>query len=61
MSRLTDQPSIHPTAEAYFTALPETDMECFNAFTGGGYVGWEEVDQSFYQTIIDARRSVIGQ
>jgi phosphonate transport system substrate-binding protein len=47
--------------EAYFTDLPNTDMDCFNAFTGGGYVGWEPVDQSFYQTIIDARRSVIGQ
>jgi phosphonate transport system substrate-binding protein len=44
----------------YFAELPKTDMACFEAFTGGGYVDWERVDESFYQTIIDARKSVIG-
>ncbi|OHV79081.1 phosphonate ABC transporter substrate-binding protein [Rhizobium sp. LCM 4573] len=45
---------------AFFKDLPKTDKTCFESFTGGGYVDWEPVDQSFYQTIIDARKSVIG-
>jgi phosphonate transport system substrate-binding protein len=45
---------------AYFADLPKTDKGCFESFTGGGYVDWTPVDQSFYQTIIDARKSVIG-
>jgi phosphonate transport system substrate-binding protein len=45
---------------AYFADLPKTDKSCFESFTGGGYVDFAPVDQSFYQTIIDARKSVIG-
>jgi phosphonate transport system substrate-binding protein len=45
---------------AFFTGLPESDFECFDAFTGGGYTGFVPAGQEFYQTIIDARRSVIG-
>ena len=44
----------------FFVALPETDFECFDAFTGGGYIDFAPANQEFYQTIIDARRSVIG-
>ncbi|MBY5396322.1 phosphonate ABC transporter substrate-binding protein [Rhizobium leguminosarum] len=44
----------------YFAELPKTDKSCFESFTGGGYVDWAPVDQSFYQTIIDARKAVIG-
>jgi len=44
----------------YFLGLPEADLECFQGFTGGENSGFVEVDASFYQTIIDARRSVIG-
>ncbi|EUC00695.1 phosphonate ABC transporter, periplasmic phosphonate binding protein [Rhizobium sp. CF080] len=45
---------------AYFAELPKKDKACFDSFTGGGYVDWSPVDQSFYQTIIDARKAVIG-
>ena len=46
--------------EAFFLALPETDFECFDAFTAGGYTNFVEASPEMYQTIIDARRSVIG-
>lgn len=46
--------------EAFFMALPETDFECFDSFTAGGYTKFVEADQQMYQTIIDARKSVIG-
>ena len=51
---------IQKKVTAYFAELPKTDKGCFESFTGGGYVDWTAVDQSFYQTIIDARKSVIG-
>jgi phosphonate transport system substrate-binding protein len=51
---------IQKKVTAYFAELPKTDKGCFDSFTGGGYVDWSPVDQSFYQTIIDARKSVIG-
>jgi phosphonate transport system substrate-binding protein len=45
---------------AMFKALPETNFECFDAFTAGGYTNFIDADQEMYQTIIDARKSVIG-
>jgi phosphonate transport system substrate-binding protein len=45
---------------AFFKGLPEADFECFDAFTAGGYTNFVDADQTMYQTIIDARRSVIG-
>ena len=45
---------------AFFTALPETDFDCFDAFTAGGYTKFVPASQDMYQTIIDARKSVIG-
>ncbi|MCR6673428.1 phosphonate ABC transporter substrate-binding protein [Devosia ginsengisoli] len=45
---------------AYFVGLPAADFDCFDSFTGGGYVDFAPADQQFYQTIIDARKSVIG-
>jgi phosphonate transport system substrate-binding protein len=45
---------------AYFVGLPAADFECFDSFTGGGYVDFAPANQEFYQTIIDARKSVIG-
>jgi len=45
---------------AFFEGLPEADFDCFDAFTGGGYTGFERVDQEFYQTVIDTRKAVIG-
>ncbi len=44
----------------FFVALPKTDFACFDSFTAGGYVDFAPADQGFYQTIIDARKSVIG-
>ncbi len=46
--------------KAYFTGLPKADFACFDSFTGGGYVDFAPADQAFYQTIIDARKAVIG-
>lgn len=46
--------------EAYFMDLPKTDHACFASFTQGDNKEYIKVDQSFYQTIIDARKSVIG-
>lgn len=45
---------------AFFMDLPNTDFECFDAFTAGGYTKFVEAGQPMYQTIIDARKSVIG-
>jgi phosphonate transport system substrate-binding protein len=45
---------------AFFVGLPQADFDCFDSFTGGGYVDFAPADQALYQTIIDARRSVIG-
>ncbi|WP_160007402.1 phosphonate ABC transporter substrate-binding protein [Rhizobium sp. 18055] len=57
-NKLSDD--IKKKVTAYFAELPKTDKGCFESFTGGGYIDWSPVDQSFYQTIIDARKSVIG-
>jgi phosphonate transport system substrate-binding protein len=46
--------------EAFLKQLPETNYDCFRSAQAGDYNGYVEVDQSFYQTIIDARKSVIG-
>lgn len=46
--------------KTYFAGLPAADFECFDSFTGGGYVDFAPVNQAFYQTIIDARKAVIG-
>jgi phosphonate transport system substrate-binding protein len=45
---------------AFFLGLPEADFECFDAFTAGGYTNFVPGGQAMYQTIIDARKSVIG-
>ena len=46
---------------AFFMDLPKTDFECFDAFTAGGYTNFVPANQEMYQTIIDARKSVIGK
>lgn len=46
--------------ETYFFELPQKDLACFHAYTQGQNKDYIKVDQSFYQTIIDARKSVIG-
>jgi len=46
---------------AFFMDLPKTDFECFDAFTAGGYTNFVPATQEMYQTIIDARKSVIGK
>lgn len=43
-----------------FNVLPQNDFECFDAFTAGGYTNFVPADKALYQTIIDARKSVIG-
>ncbi|GHC66873.1 phosphonate ABC transporter substrate-binding protein [Limoniibacter endophyticus] len=51
---------IRDKIEEYFFNLPTTDKECFISYTGGDNKDYLKVDKSFYQTIIDARKSVIG-
>ncbi|MDS7595841.1 phosphonate ABC transporter substrate-binding protein [Agrobacterium tumefaciens] len=46
--------------EDFFMELPKKDLACFQAFTQGKNKDYIKVDASFYQTIIDARKSVIG-
>jgi len=53
-------PELKDQITAMFKALPETDFECFDAFTAGGYTNFVDADKAMYQTIIDARKSVIG-
>ncbi|MAS07578.1 MAG: phosphonate ABC transporter substrate-binding protein [Ahrensia sp.] len=45
---------------SYMKALPESDPACFSAIQGGDYKGFVDVDQSFYETIIAARKAKIG-
>ncbi|WP_193178679.1 phosphonate ABC transporter substrate-binding protein [Oricola nitratireducens] len=45
---------------SYMKALPESDPECFSAIQGGDYKGFVDVDASFYETIIAARKATIG-
>ena len=46
--------------ESFFMELPKKDLACFQGFTKGKNTAYIKVDPSFYQTIIDARKSVIG-
>ncbi|WP_137151288.1 phosphonate ABC transporter substrate-binding protein [Devosia sp. FKR38] len=46
--------------EAFLKALPETNYECFRAAQAGDYNGYVEVDSSFYDAIIAARKAKIG-
>ncbi|WP_439602283.1 phosphonate ABC transporter substrate-binding protein [Devosia sp.] len=46
--------------EAFFLELPTKDVACFQGFTGGENTAYVEVDPSFYDTIVAARKSVIG-
>ena len=46
--------------QAFFIELPGKDLACFQGFTGGENTAFVEVDPSFYDTIVAARKSVIG-
>lgn len=52
--------SMKQKVEDYFMELPKKDLACFQAYTQGKNTAYIKVDPSFYQTIIDARKSVIG-
>jgi phosphonate transport system substrate-binding protein len=45
---------------SFMKALPESDPDCFSAIQGGDYKGFVDVDASFYETIIAARKATIG-
>ncbi len=45
---------------AFMKALPESDPACFSAIQGGEFSGFTEVTPEFYETVIDARRSIVG-
>ena len=44
----------------FWSALPKTDVACFNAVEGGDFTGYVPVKPEFYQPIIDARKASIG-
>ena len=44
----------------FMMAMPENDPDCMAAIQGGEYSDYIEVTPAFYETIIDARRSMIG-
>ncbi|MCF4099451.1 phosphonate ABC transporter substrate-binding protein [Maritalea mediterranea] len=44
----------------FMKELPKSNPECFSAIQGGNYNGYVEVDHSFYETIVDARKAKIG-
>src|SRR5690606_4391499 len=44
----------------FFMALPQTDFDCFASFSAACYTEFVPAGQALYQTIIDARKSVIG-
>lgn len=46
--------------EAFLKALPETNYDCFRAAQAGDYNGYVEVDPTFYDAIIAARKATIG-
>ncbi|WP_320200251.1 phosphonate ABC transporter substrate-binding protein [Agrobacterium sp. rho-13.3] len=46
--------------EDFFLELPKKDLACFQGFTQGKNKDYIKVDASFYQTIVDARKSIIG-
>lgn len=46
--------------ENFFLELPKKDLACFQGFTQGKNKEYIKVDSSFYQTIVDARKAVIG-
>ncbi|MEL6203611.1 MAG: phosphonate ABC transporter substrate-binding protein [Pseudomonadota bacterium] len=45
---------------AFMKALPEADRDCFMAIQGGDFKGFTDVDHSFYETIVAARKAKIG-
>ena len=56
----TVKPEVKAQFKQFMMDLPTSDPDCFQAIQGGEYASFTEVDPSFYQTIIDARRAQIG-
>ncbi len=44
----------------FMLKFAETDPACFKSSAGGDFKGSVKVDESFYKTIIDARKATIG-
>jgi phosphonate transport system substrate-binding protein len=44
----------------FMKALPEANPDCFAAIQGGDFKGFTEVDHTFYETIVAARKAKIG-
>ncbi len=45
---------------SFMKAMPEKHPECFASVQGGEYKGFIDVDHSFYETIVAARKAKIG-
>ena len=45
---------------SFMKALPTSNPECFSAIQGGDFKGFVDVDHSFYETIVAARKAKIG-
>jgi len=44
----------------FMKAMPEDHPDCFKSVQGGEYKGFVDVDHSFYETIVAARKAKIG-
>ena len=45
---------------SFMKALPISNPDCFSAIQGGDFKGFVDVDHSFYETIVAARKAKIG-
>ncbi len=45
---------------SFMKAMPEKHPDCFKSVQGGEYKGFVDVDHSFYETIVAARKAKIG-
>ena len=53
-------PEVRARFVAFFKAMPEAHPDCFRSVQGGDFAGFIDVDHSFYETIVAARKSRIG-
>ncbi|MEO1701311.1 MAG: phosphonate ABC transporter substrate-binding protein [Pseudomonadota bacterium] len=44
----------------FMKAMPEANPDCFRSVQGGDFAGFTDVDHSFYETIVAARKAKIG-
>ncbi|MEL6735215.1 MAG: hypothetical protein AAFO98_04935 [Pseudomonadota bacterium] len=45
---------------SFMKTMPEQHPDCFKSVQGGVYKGYVDVNHSFYETIVAARKAKIG-